>query len=342
MATRSQFDRFVSAVHRRAVVMAIVERVGLALAAAAGVACVLAMAAWWRGVDVWPIVMAIFGVSVVVGIAWGVIRRPTMLDAVMQADQQLQLADLLSSALLSTSGDFGLAVCVMADRACGKHSPSEVMLARYGVRAWSGIGLAWATVIVVGLLAGNGVTSRAEEKGSLLINGMPGASKISSDPFSSSSTARRDVRTPGGREAASDDHSQLGGPADPKQNSATAASSQGKSMTPANAGGQESGSTGQSSVDPTRTALSTNANPTSPLGPIPGGGDGASSASPAGLGESSTGRVAARPADRSAAPWSSDRWPTDRDAALHAVQTGQIPDAYRDLVRDYFTPTVAK
>lgn len=325
MATRSQFDRFVSAVHHRAVVMAIVERVGLALAVAAGVACLLAMVAGWRSVDVWPIVMAIFGVSVVVGIAWGVIRRPTMLDAVMQADQQLQLADLLSSALLSTSGDFGLAVRVMADRACGKHSPSEVMLARYGVRAWSGIGLAWATVIVVGLLAGNGATSRAEEKGSLLINGMLRASEISSDPFSSES-ARRDVRTPGGREAASDGRSQLGGPADPKQNSATAASSQGKSMTPANEGGQESGSTGQSSVDPTRTALSTNANPTSPLGTIPGGGDGASSASPAGLGESSTGRVAARPADRSAAPWSSDRWPTDRDAALHAVQTGQIPD----------------
>jgi hypothetical protein len=40
--------------------------------------------------------------------------------------------------------------------------------------------------------------------------------------------------------------------------------------------------------------------------------------------------------DRNAAPWTSDRWPADRAAALQAVQDGRVPDAYRDLVRDYF------
>ncbi len=344
MAARSEFDDFVSAVHRRAVVMAVVERIGLSLAAGAGVACLLALAAGWRGVDVWPIVFAIVAVSVVVGIAWGVMRRPTALDAIMQADQQLNCADLLSSALLSSAtdstddstGDFGQAVRVMADRACAKHSPSEVMLARYGVRAWGGIGLAWAMVIVISLLAGNGATSQAHEKGSLVVNA---AALKSSDPFNS---ARRDIRTPGGHEATSDTHSQFGGPIGPNHAVANTASAQGKPTSPAAAGGQESADTGRAAVDPTRNAIATNAHPPSPTATLTAGGDGAASSNHATPGKSSTGVVAARPADRPAAPWSSDRWPTDRDAALHAVQSGQVPDAYRDLVRDYFTAPAAK
>jgi len=36
------------------------------------------------------------------------------------------------------------------------------------------------------------------------------------------------------------------------------------------------------------------------------------------------------------APWSTDTWPASRDAALAQARTGQVPEAHRELVRQYF------
>jgi len=334
MTQHSPFDRFVAAVHRRAVATSIVERIGICLAIAAGAACLLALAAGWRGVDVWPIVIAIAVVAVAVGAAWGVLRRPSRLTAVLQADQQLKLADLLSSALTASDDDFGRVVRALAERTCGQHSPSEVMLARYGARVWGGIGLAWAMVIVIGLLAGNGSTSQADSRTTNLQN-VTGAAP------GQLTTASRDTHSPGGKEATSENTSHFGGPTDPQNTTANTAA-QGKPTSPTAAGGQESATTGHASVDPTRTALPPNANASASSDTTTAGGDGTSSQANVKPGQPAVGTVAARPGDRSAAPWSSDRWPADRDAALHAVEAGQVPDAYRDLVRDYFTPTAAK
>jgi hypothetical protein len=37
-----------------------------------------------------------------------------------------------------------------------------------------------------------------------------------------------------------------------------------------------------------------------------------------------------------ATPWSGADWPAARAAALRAIDGGRVPDAYRNLVRDYF------
>jgi hypothetical protein len=43
------------------------------------------------------------------------------------------------------------------------------------------------------------------------------------------------------------------------------------------------------------------------------------------------------PGGRRPAPvWESQGWADDRGAAEAAVQSGRVPDAYRDLVRGYF------
>ncbi|MDB5300045.1 MAG: hypothetical protein JWO87_1708, partial [Phycisphaerales bacterium] len=44
------------------------------------------------------------------------------------------------------------------------------------------------------------------------------------------------------------------------------------------------------------------------------------------------------PSTNSAPPWKSANWPTDVDRARRALDAGQIPAAYRDLVRTYFAP----
>ena len=37
-------------------------------------------------------------------------------------------------------------------------------------------------------------------------------------------------------------------------------------------------------------------------------------------------------------PWQSDTWPTDAAEAIRRIDRGDIPDSYRDLVREYFSP----
>ncbi len=328
MPDQDELDRFVAAVHRRAVGIALVERVGICLATAAGIACLLTLVAEWRGVAIGGLSPVLIGAAVIVGAAWGAIRPPTKLDAIMQADQQLQLADLLSSAMVSSRDGFGQAVRAMAIRACTTRSPSQVILNRLGARAWSGIGLAWAMVLVLSLLAGSGNDSHAGDSA----NGQIGK------PTQSSTDARTSLAngrlTVGGREASSDDFSHLGPPQDsqtaPGEHSAT-----GKPTASANSNGQQSSQTTAAHADHPATPRGEGTNTTTDPRAVTAAGNGASSKTNTSPGRSGDSVTAARP-DRAAAPWSSDHWPTDRAAALQAVDAGRVPDAYRDLVRDYF------
>jgi hypothetical protein len=73
----------------------------------------------------------------------------------MEADRQLRLGDLLSTAW-SVRGDAGepwrQTVANLADAACRAARPSEVLLRRWGARAWGAISLSTALLLVVAVL----------------------------------------------------------------------------------------------------------------------------------------------------------------------------------------------
>jgi len=50
----------------------------------------------------------------------------------------------------------------------------------------------------------------------------------------------------------------------------------------------------------------------------------------------SSGANAAAAASEKSPPWSSSSWDADRAAVGEAVRSGRVPDAYRDVVREYF------
>jgi hypothetical protein len=86
-------------------------------------------------------------------------------------------------------------------------------------------------------------------------------------------------------------------------------------------------------TDPTATQSPPPANTGSPAS----GGVGPASMTPAGAGDGAAdglGRVV--DSDRPP-PWQSAGWPAQADAARRQADTGQIPAAYVDLVRDYFS-----
>src|SRR4051794_28609040 len=97
----SPMARFLRAVHRRHVLLRLTERAGLGTLAGAAAAVVLLALAIWKA---WPVggtvALAAVGVGTLLGLLWGVIRRPRPLAAAVEADRQLGLHDLLGTALV--------------------------------------------------------------------------------------------------------------------------------------------------------------------------------------------------------------------------------------------------
>src|SRR5437868_2715961 len=96
-----QLERFVRRVHRRLTIIRLLERVGVCLVVGCAADLLLAPILMWRGESALPMILFTFAAGAAAGIAWGWARRPKMLDAASEADRQLDLADLLGTALSS-------------------------------------------------------------------------------------------------------------------------------------------------------------------------------------------------------------------------------------------------
>src|SRR3954447_16047782 len=157
--TPSSVGRFVRRVYRRLIVLRLAEWAGVGFVAGCGLALVLIPLLRNRSES--PLVLAgiITGIGAAIGLIAAALRRPGMIEAAIEADRQLDLADLLATAwMLEKSNameDFELAVLTIARDRAANLRPASVMLHRLGVRAWGGIGLAGALVLTVAILTAN-------------------------------------------------------------------------------------------------------------------------------------------------------------------------------------------
>jgi hypothetical protein len=336
------FEGFVRAVHRRMVVLRALERVGICVLIACLVLLVLMPILIWRGQGTLELLAAALGVGGLAGLSWGVVSRPTRLAAAVEADRQLKWADLLSTALTLRQGghddEFSGSILAMAEARSREASPSAVVLNRIGARGWGGIGLALALVAGLSLMGGaekNRSEARAagprtwqeieaarqdQEQNSARFAGnpdlrriKPGAGGDDQDPLNSavpdsqratSSAAEKGVNDGAG--GAQDGTGAGAGKSASKENTAAAV--------PPKAGGSSDQTNG--------TTASGGGGRAAEVGASNGGGGGAS---------------AGASTPRKAAPvWQSQTWAGDQEAARAAIQTGRVPDSYRDLVREYF------
>src|SRR5687767_14080645 len=90
--------QFARRVHARLVVARALERSGTCVAVASVFACGFALVAMFQGRNAMPLVLPTLMLGAVVGFSWGLFRRPTRFYAVVEADRQLALADLLATA----------------------------------------------------------------------------------------------------------------------------------------------------------------------------------------------------------------------------------------------------
>jgi hypothetical protein len=333
-------DRFVRAVHRRWVLVRAAEHVGMCLLGGCVLSLVFLPILLWRGEPALRIVEITMLISVAAGLVVGVVRRPDLMSAAGEADRQLDLADLLSTALAtrdrSPSDPWAAVVIAMADTRCRTLAANDVILNRFGARAWGGIGLAAALVLTLGLMSANPRPSVARA---------PLASNESALPARIAVPKASDVQDRRARAAQSrrDGNQRADIPvASVNENGATArdnasGASQHSTWTP-HAGGGAGLATSQTPANPLVPTLpsATNSRPGDHGDAAAGGSQTGSTAghdeAPAGL------SVGNNPATHIAPPWQSSSWPAARSEALSAVRDGRVPDAYRDLVRAYFTP----
>jgi hypothetical protein len=354
----SSLDRFLTAVHRRHVVLRVLERTGLCILVACGACALLIPLLLWQGQP--PLAPAAWtlGLGCVAGVLWGSLRRPRRLEAAMEADRQLRLADLLGTALTlrespASADPWAASVLATADARCRELSPSSVILYRLGARAWGGIGLATALVLAVALLAGSPADTRAARSNDAA-GGRPAAERSSRPPdrpliASVPSSVHRSVPQGAGTDTGPD----RGGStvADQEKGPDAAPARPGESPdSRAGAADAAGGTSGSSSTDRRPPAHPPDVRPeapgtaavgaTRPTGPPAGGagrsGDPSGDASTATGPPSGTSAGAARGAAPATPPWVAPGFDSGARRAREALDSGDVPAAYRDIVRKYF------
>jgi hypothetical protein len=165
----SNTEKFLRGVKRRIALIRLLESVGFSCLLASGLGVVLITALWWRGESGFAAAWGMLGLGVLGGLIWGLRRLPTTFEAASEADRQLGLHDLLGTILLTRGTDEAWlrAVAATAEERCGRLRPGDVLVAKLGVRAWSGIGLSAALLMTLSLLSTRPADARAGEASSI-------------------------------------------------------------------------------------------------------------------------------------------------------------------------------
>lgn len=331
MGSSDNLDAFLRAVHRRAAMWRVVEStgIGLAIGAAAGAALVGVMLL--QQSDGRALAAGALAVGALAGLIRGVARWPSLLEAAGEADRQLNLHDLLGTALAmrSSTDEWAQLVVVQADRRARQLRPRDVLLQRFGVRVWGSIGIATAMVGVLASLS-------AQPSGALATNPQPrgagGPSQVrSTSPAETASVVAR--RSPRQTEATSDDGSFIPAPASStagKTSSERNGTSTSEDATSTGGGSARTPDVGSAPMN-AWSGRSTRNNDTA--GQI-GSGDGNSANIVDVASNRTTGRVSGGTSPDQTRVTGSESPSPVRNGIPMSIDA--IPDAYRDVARFYF------
>jgi hypothetical protein len=326
------------------VVLRVAEGMGLGMLGGCGAALPLVIILLWRGMPAMGIAVAALIIGAAAGVLRGIIVRPTAIAAAMEADRQLGWADLLSSAMMvrsnAPSDPWAGAVRAEADARCRGVSPSTVVLHRLGARAWGGIGLVAALVLAMGIVPTFVAPAMADQQ------------NAPRNPLDAIAEGPKAQPSPGGavahrthtQEEPEDDRaSRMNGVEQPPpptagQRDASADADRQRPNDAADPNGRGTGASQSKSANSANhlvAASGTQARP--PTGGTHAAAGSGQAFSQAPNGVDASGESAGRSdSSRSVPPWATSNWAADSQRANAAVESGRIPDAYRDVIRGYF------
>jgi hypothetical protein len=336
------FEHFLHRARRHWTAWTILEHAALGLLF--GSLCVLLLLPilLWRSQPNQSLAILLPSLGLAIGALAGLRARPSLRDVAHLADARFNTADLLSTALaLRGSPDppdpsWHTNILLLADHRAATLSPAALTPHRLGTRAWSAIVLSTIAAATLGLFSITLQPDRAQALAAAPLTQLPiewaQPAAPSADSLISHSTNPREAKaetTPDSQSTQSTEEiSQATSLAPRPANSSQSGQSQS-----GNGGG--SARTDSAQIPTSHHNANLPSNISSSTGTIAVGGLGpeGSNFTPAGT---TLGTVSNRSASPTA-PWSTPAWPAAQSAAQNAINTHQIPDAYRDLVRDYFT-----
>ena len=288
-----------------------------------------------------PLVAGGIGLGAFIGFLWGVARTPNRLAAVIEADRQLKLSELLGTALylLRAPGELDAvarAVVATAEAQAATLRPGTVIVNHIGVRGWGTISLSAALAVTIGLITAGDRAAEANAGGGPAMMSWREAEAARRDEASRGAQAarERDMRRVKPR-AGGDEEGPLAASLPDREKGGEPQAPHGKNGSGSSNDGTGGGA-GHSSAEASQGQglAATGGNAAERGKGTSSGGTGAAQSGVKGAG--ATGAGGSGKARRPAAVWASERWAADREGALKAVENGEVPSAYRELVRDYF------
>jgi hypothetical protein len=332
-------ERFLRAVHRRWVIVRVAEAMGIGVLGGCALALLVLPILLWRGEPAMTVVLMTAGLAALAGTIAGIIRRPDLMSAAVEADRQLDLADLLSTALTtrqrSADDPWAALVVATAGARCRTLAPNAVIVNRLGGRAWGGIGLATALVLTLGLMS-------TEPGQSVAVARVGDEHRVSDDsaPSLLKSASPRNVSEAQARPRSANDgvneRTERDGSADLTSSGATNQTSRVASAT-SDGGGAGTATSARESRQSDTPQRSAKASRDAREGEAAAGGATSAASDPGG--EGSAGSTVMSSPSAPAPVWRSSEWREAREQALSAVRDGKVRDEHRDLVREYFDRT---
>lgn len=327
-ALETELVRWFDRLWRRMAAARLIESaaIGTLIACASGIILTAALA--WRGGSSLGLVAILLPTGLVLGALAGWIRRPSRLQAVMEADRQLRLDDLLSTAnaILESSARcapdpaFSRVLLYSAQNHCRRVAPSEVLFHRFHLRVYAGTGLLILLTLSLALISGNPLiaqAARARQAEQQRLARQDPSNHPQRSAASDDSTLARRHRIDGESGSQTSDRSNAGGVT---RTSETDSSGDRPAQSDARI---------QPRNLPDRTASAGTSDATR-------SGDG-----PAALrgapGPSAGSQMLPSANFRQPPPWQSDDWIARQQEGLKRSESSDTPAEYRDLIRDYFT-----
>ena len=123
-----KLDRFLDRVHRRWMLLRLLERVGFSILISSIVAAILSIVLISRGESALAMTGICLAIGILIGAVVGWLMRPSLFDAAVEIDRQLKLSDLLATALSvrqsqtvvsdSIDGQWSATIIALAESRC--------------------------------------------------------------------------------------------------------------------------------------------------------------------------------------------------------------------------------
>ncbi|HEX8525259.1 MAG TPA: hypothetical protein VF669_23610 [Tepidisphaeraceae bacterium] len=316
--------------------MRAVEGAGVGASISAVLGSIVLAVMLFQGRSGWGVAAGLVALGAVAGTGWGLLKRPTLIEAAGEIDRQLNLHDLLATAMFARRSaprdGWSMSVVAIANARCQSILPASLVLNRFGVRTWGGVGLSVALVMTLGVLSSLPAPLVArnvvENERFGVRDGMTGVEQKMTSVVAplSGVDSERVGETP-----------ESGSPSDNyRAEKGSGSSGKGGTDGTASSSGMSSGYTADSAATGLRN-LGRAASGSGEDGDTVSNGASGSTAV-ASHGTTGAGGTSGGAAVSAAPPWEHEDWRGKREKAMQEVRSGPALDAYAPVVREYFQP----